>query len=111
MKICRKCGEDDQGAFYASQNTICKPCNNAAGKIWKLANAESHAAYLKKWRNDNLERDTANKKKYRKDFPAKNAAQTAKRKASKLQRTPLWADTAEEALAVEKLHRLAQAFT
>ena len=41
MKHCNKCGEENQGAFHASRKTICKPCDSARNKAWRLANPAS----------------------------------------------------------------------
>ena len=69
MKTCKPCGTTDPLAFDASQSYICKPCKNARD-----------SSYRKKWRDNNKGMTNAN---------------TAKRKASKLQQTPSWSETEE----------------
>ena len=123
MKKCRKCGEDDQGAFIASQKTLCKPCKAIYDKAYRLANPEKEAARMKKWQQDNPERTAAKSKKWaqnnpekvaasgkkwaqanpekvaakgkkwRTENPDKDAAKSARRRAAKLQRTPVWHET------------------
>lgn len=111
MKTCRKCATTDPLVFSASQKTICKPCANAAGKAYRLADPEKNAARVKKWHQENPDRTAAIKKKYREANPDKNAAQTARYKAAKLQRTPTWVGKEFEALALEELYCCAQART
>ena len=73
MKHCNKCGEDDQGAFSPAAKYICKPCNIAENKAWRLANPEREVARNLKWAQEN---------------PGKANAKNAKRKATKLAQTP-----------------------
>ena len=123
MKHCNKCGEDDQEAFSPSKNTSCKRCEAARVRAWQKANPEKEAAKKKAWKKANPERDLFNKrvwrkanlekiaasnKAWRKANPEKSAASKkswkqknagavcaahAKRRAAKLQRTPVWSET------------------
>jgi 5-methylcytosine-specific restriction endonuclease McrA len=123
MKHCNKCGEDDQEDFSPSRNTICSRCEAARVRAWQKANPEKEAAKKKAWRKANFERDLFNKrvwrkanlekiaassKAWRKANPEKNRtsnktwkeknvgavrAQRARRRAAKLQRTPVWSET------------------
>ena len=92
-KKCHKCGEDDQRAFSPAQKTICKPCSSAASKAWSLANPGKAAARISKWQKDNPDRVNAKSRKWSKANPDKTAAKTARRRAAKLQRTPVWHET------------------
>ena len=123
MKHCNKCGEDDQGAFAPSHKTSCKPCRAVYDKAYRLDNLEKESARNKKWRRENLERHKnrgkvwrhknpekvraadkkwaqanrektrAKTKKWSQENPHKKAAGCARRRAAKLQRTPVWHET------------------
>ena len=123
MKHCNKCGENDQEVFSPSQNTSCKQCEaarvrawqkanpektTASSKAWSKANPEKTAASKKAWEKANPEKAAARKKAWRKANPEKTAASSkawrqrnagavcaakAKRRAAKLQRTPVWSET------------------
>jgi len=108
MKTCRKCATTDPLVFSASRKTICKTCKNAEDKAYRMANPEKEAARNKKWQQDNPEKAAARSRRYRKANPEKRAAswtrwakanpgavnaKDAKRRASKLQRTPVWSET------------------
>ena len=80
MKKCKPCGTIDPLAFHASQTYICKPCKNSRDNAYRLADPEKNAARKKKWRDNNKGLTNAN---------------TAKRKACKLQQTPSWSETEE----------------
>ena len=103
MKKCRKCDEVDQGAFYASQKTICKPCQSAYNRDWSLANTEQHRALQRRWDRENPEKKAghfkkhydnntpkmlARNKQWHKDNPGASNARGAKRRATKRSQTP-----------------------
>tara|TARA_R110000823_G_scaffold199628_6_gene330715 strand:+ start:1090 stop:1602 length:513 start_codon:yes stop_codon:yes gene_type:complete len=108
MKHCNKCGEDDQEAFTPSRNTICSRCAAARVRVWQKANPEKRAASKRAWREANAEKVAASKKAWRKANLEKNKAtrkawkeknvgavraMRARRRAAKLQRTPVWSET------------------
>lgn len=73
----------------------------ASKKAWQLANREKDNIYLKSyrklnpekvkaWREANPEKEKARHKAYREANPEKHNFKEAKRRASKLQRTPKW---------------------
>lgn len=88
LKHCNTCGEEDQGAFSASRNKICKACKKAQNLAWRLANPGAAAASSKKFRDANPGKNAASTKKWREENPGKANAHTAKRRATKLEQTP-----------------------
>ncbi len=61
-------------------------------KEYNLRNAEKIKAYRKKYYLENKDMIKGKVAKHRKDRPDLKAASSAKRKSSKLQRTPIWSD-------------------
>lgn len=96
----------------------CKECRKAVALAWSKNNQErkkvsdkqwikdnpekkkainkryydTHPEASRRWEKNNPEQTLAACKKYRENNPAKRAALQARRKAAKIQRTPLWAD-------------------
>ena len=72
---------------------------------WRLANPGKQARSSRAWRLANPGRDAAYGAEYKKQNPDKSAASTARRRATKAQATPLWADKE----AMNKIYTEAQA--
>jgi hypothetical protein len=64
----------------------------ADNKAWREANRESLQTKAKAWRKANAEKHRAKARAWAKNNPKKVRANTAKRRAAKLQATPAWAD-------------------
>ena len=79
----------------------------ASGKDWREANKEKIKAYKKAWYKVNKEKKKAHDKAYKQANKGKVNALTAKRKASKLQRTPSWL-TKEDLAEIEDIYRMAK---
>ena len=82
MKVCTKCKvEKELSEFYKDKSkkdglqSYCKGCNNIGTTAYQKANPDKEKARKAAWKKAN---------------PAKVAAQTVKRYAAKLQRTPKW---------------------
>jgi 5-methylcytosine-specific restriction endonuclease McrA len=114
----------------------CKSCNKAAGAAWYKENKERRKAKSKEWYESNRDEHNANCRKYQRENkevlypkqrqwksdnsdrkrevdtawleknPAYSAQNTAKYRASKLQRTPPWADMSAVAAFYTEAKRL-----
>ena len=93
MKHCNKCGEDDQGAFTPSLNTMCSRCEAVRVRAWSKANPRKEAARKSAWSKANPEKSAAYSKAWREKNAGAVCAASAKRRAAKLQRTPVWSET------------------
>lgn len=70
---------------------------------WAMENPEKATENHARWRTKNSEKIAENGARWSKDNPDRKAAQQAKRRASKLQATPAWANHAE----IAKMYKLA----
>jgi len=119
MKICSKCGvQKSVDKFYKfihgpdGLQSHCKSCANTKHKEYCKANlkkirvaaAKWHKAnprtYDPAWYKANSEKIKANIVKWQKANPGKVSARVAAHHASKLQRTPSWANLTE----IEKIY-------
>lgn len=119
MKLCSRCKENKSKTLFSKDKTrkdgfypICKDCHGC----WKINNP----TYNKDWRARNpdyyKDRYLANPEKhkeqgkvYRLANPEKKPNLEAKRRAKKIQATPLWADFEKD--ATQELYRIAQSKT
>lgn len=94
----------------------CRACHNKSNKLWREANKDKSALYIKEWRKVNHEKTLAYKTEYRVNNKEKVAAyakqweiankekryaQVAGYRASRLNQTPIWSDP----LAIEKIYK------
>ena len=91
-KAYYEANKERREAYYEAYKEANKGKVKAIGKAWREANKENIKAYKKAWRE-------ANKGKVN--------AVVAKRKASKLQRTPSWL-TKEDLAEIEDIYRMAK---
>ncbi len=68
----------------------CIKCTNAQTDAWAKRNKEKVRATKNKWERNNVEKKRESSKRWSKENPGKKNAQTRKRQAAKLQRTPKW---------------------
>ena len=112
MAICRVCSVDKpetlefwSGVSGKLRLTQCKKCKskassearrknkvatNASNKAWKLRNKQGNAEINKAWRLANIEKARLGPLLWAKRHPDRHNAKYAKRRAAKLQRTPMW---------------------
>lgn len=111
MKKCNDCLVDmELTSFYKNSKSkdgfshYCKKCYNERNKKSYKSNIEKRRAYNRKLYENNKERYKANYKKYRSKESSKsvhNARQT-RRRCSKLNATPTWADLEKIKVLYEK---------
>ena len=117
LRKCKHCGleahtEDDLDLFKKERTckygrvNVCKKCARATSSKWRGNNKQQVAVYNKQWAEDNKEYKAELGKQWRKKYPHKKNALTAKRRAAKLQATPLWFE--QEKKRVEILYATAQ---
>jgi hypothetical protein len=97
MKICTKCSaEKEASEFHKDRQksdglcSVCKSCNYESVAKWQKDNADKCNENTKKWQEQNPSKVTATAKNYSMNNKGKVNANTAKRAAVKLQRTPKW---------------------
>lgn len=122
MKICTKCGEEKSLSEFHKDSTRkdgldfhCKACKSKRRTTEKRREYDRKQYHKTKeerkqkrlaYREKNRERETARAVQWQKDNPHKVKEKTAKRKASKLQRTPPWSEQDKIALIYEHCERL-----
>jgi len=100
---CRKCCS--VASVVSRQKN--KAATNASNKAWKLRNKEQNAQINKIWREANIDKNRKAGLLWAKNNPDKHNAKYAKRRASKLQRTPAWL-TLDDKLLIEAKYATAK---
>lgn len=108
MKTCSQCKtEKESVSFYKRKDSkdglcgICKACLSLSHKTYRTENKETVVAKQEAWRQANRDRFLANLKTRRTKYPNENKlwhtnnpdkanAKQAKRRTSKMYRTPSW---------------------
>jgi hypothetical protein len=116
MKHCNACNTTKNTTeFYIKRSSSgglmskCKECSKAAKRKWAKENRELLREYDKKYyeREDRKEYMKAYLSNHMKENKAQWNARSAKRRASKLQRTPEWL-TDDHLWMIEEVYELAQ---
>ena len=95
-RICGRCQKYKIWDYYNISNgvhgrrTTCIPCAAAHNKEWRKTNGAKQNAKRVEWYNRNKERKLAANAAYWRNNPALLRAKKARRRASKLSRTPAW---------------------
>ena len=96
----------------AAQNKAYREANKekvaAVEKAWKVANKERKAATDKAWNEANKELKAAGNRAWHKKNKGASNALNAKRRAAKLERTPLWSTSEFEKFAIKEAYICSQ---
>jgi hypothetical protein len=95
MKVCRKCDIEQADEDFRSGRRVCKSCDAIRVKKWHDENKAARKGHQAKWLADNLDQAAAANRKWAKENPAKVKEKDARRRAAKLNATPLYADRVE----------------
>lgn len=88
-------GKPCKHGHIAARSTVCggcRECMRLRSHARFSENREEYAQKNKEWLEKNPERNRERSRQWRKNNPKKHAANHAKRKAAKLQRTPSWSN-------------------
>lgn len=106
-KEYREANKERKAATQKAWSDANKERKHALTKAWQQSNKDRVSSYGKAWREANKERHAANVKAWSDSNRGKVNATEAKRRASKLQRTPPWADQEE----MDKFYKLSSFLT
>jgi hypothetical protein len=95
MKTCRKCDIEQADEDFRKGKRICKACDNIRVKKWHKENKEARKKHIANYYANNREKVIAANQKWVKENPAATKAKDARRRAVKLNATPLYADRVE----------------
>jgi hypothetical protein len=92
MDIISRKEAKEKGLIRYFTGEPCKHRHVVERFVITRACVECHKKSARKWQKDNPEKKKEGEKKWQQNNPNKVNAREAKRRASKLQRTPAWAD-------------------
>jgi len=111
MKVCSQCKEqkptESFGRLKSAKDGLsyrCKPCDREQTARWRENNRASHRRMCREWAADNKDRLAYHASEYNKKHRAKRTANEGRRRASKKNATPPWADLKE----IDHIYELAR---
>ncbi len=108
MEIISRKTAVEQGLKNYFTGKFCKYKHISERIVANSACNECHRLRSKAYRHANLEKVKLGNRIYKKNNLAKRCSTEAKRRASKLQRTPMWADCTQIKLVYTERHKLSK---
>ena len=117
MKVCLRCAIEKNDTEFCNHSQTkdglqpsCKSCVNdrvrPLGQAYRLKNKAKLTLQQRAYRSRNREKLNAETRKWKSENPAKRNANLAKRRATKLQATPSWANKDALYAIYKEAHKL-----